>query len=214
MGRLYIYVHENHTNPTIHVGKYIHPRAMAWLMGRRDSSHSSHPGPLKVIKFGQTNPNLLGCDIGGAIWSLGVIYFPTNCGAKEHQNLPNQRVGLNHPIHIYMAWHFVYNLEIQAVNISNMSNISNTTCWKTDPMSDNMEFLFSYPRIPGDFSCLKPNKFDPNPPRLGWSPDVTSEKPLGKTNNFHHHFFLKGHVTFFRFPKDLGPSNGRVKEPV
>ena len=29
---------------------------------------------------------LLGCDIGGAK-ELGVIYFPTNWGAKEPQNL-------------------------------------------------------------------------------------------------------------------------------
>ena len=34
---------------------------------------------------------LLGCDIGGAK-ELGVIYFPTNWGAKEPQNLPNHRV--------------------------------------------------------------------------------------------------------------------------
>ena len=33
----------------------------------------------------------LGCDIGGAK-ELGVIYFPTNWGAKELQNLPNHRV--------------------------------------------------------------------------------------------------------------------------
>ena len=33
----------------------------------------------------------LGCDIGGAK-ELGVIYFPTNWGAKEPQNLPNHRV--------------------------------------------------------------------------------------------------------------------------
>ena len=36
----------------------------------------------------------LGCDIGGAK-ELGVIYFPTNGGAKEPRNLPNHtlRVG-------------------------------------------------------------------------------------------------------------------------
>ena len=33
----------------------------------------------------------LGCDIGGAK-ELGLIYFPTNWGAKEPQNLPNHRV--------------------------------------------------------------------------------------------------------------------------
>ena len=33
----------------------------------------------------------LGCDIGGAK-ELRVIYFPTNWGAKEPQNLPNHRV--------------------------------------------------------------------------------------------------------------------------
>ena len=33
-----------------------------------------------------------GCDIGGAK-EPGVIYFPTNWGAKEPQNLPNHRVG-------------------------------------------------------------------------------------------------------------------------
>ena len=33
----------------------------------------------------------LGCDIGGAK-ELGVMYFPTNWGAKEPQNLPNHRV--------------------------------------------------------------------------------------------------------------------------
>ena len=39
----------------------------------------------------------LGCDIGGAK-ELGVIYFPTNWGAKEPQNLPNHRVvAVNHP---------------------------------------------------------------------------------------------------------------------
>ena len=35
----------------------------------------------------------LGCDIGGAK-ELGVIYFPTNWGAKEPQNLPNHRVDI------------------------------------------------------------------------------------------------------------------------
>ena len=35
----------------------------------------------------------LGCDIGGAN-ELGVIYFPTNWGAKECQNLPKHRVGM------------------------------------------------------------------------------------------------------------------------
>ena len=33
----------------------------------------------------------LGCDIEGAK-ELGVIYFPTNWGAKELQNPPNHRV--------------------------------------------------------------------------------------------------------------------------
>jgi len=33
----------------------------------------------------------LGCDIEGAK-ELRVIYFPTNWGAKEPQNLPNHRV--------------------------------------------------------------------------------------------------------------------------
>ena len=32
-----------------------------------------------------------GCDIGGAK-EPGAIYFPTNWGAKEPQNLPNHRV--------------------------------------------------------------------------------------------------------------------------
>ena len=35
--------------------------------------------------------NQLGCDIGGAK-EPGVIYFPTNWGAKEPQNPQNQRV--------------------------------------------------------------------------------------------------------------------------
>ena len=35
--------------------------------------------------------DFLGCDIGGAK-ELRVIYFPTNWGAKEPQNLPNHRV--------------------------------------------------------------------------------------------------------------------------
>ena len=33
----------------------------------------------------------LGCDIGGAK-EQGVIYIPTNWGAKEPQNVPNHRV--------------------------------------------------------------------------------------------------------------------------
>jgi len=37
------------------------------------------------------NKYILGCDIEGAK-ELGVIYFPTNWGAKEPQNLPNHRV--------------------------------------------------------------------------------------------------------------------------
>ena len=41
---------------------------------------------LKSVDFSQ-----LGCDIGGAK-ELGVIYFPTNWGAKEPQNPPNHRV--------------------------------------------------------------------------------------------------------------------------
>ena len=35
----------------------------------------------------------VGCDIGGAK-ELGVMYFPTNWGAKEPQNLPNHRVAI------------------------------------------------------------------------------------------------------------------------
>ena len=42
--------------------------------------------------FGIFLKGLLGCDIGGAK-EPGVIYFPTNWGAKEPQNLPNHRVG-------------------------------------------------------------------------------------------------------------------------
>ena len=42
-------------------------------------------------KSGGANKPLLGCDTGGAE-ELGVIYFPTNWGAKEPQNLPNHRV--------------------------------------------------------------------------------------------------------------------------
>ena len=34
---------------------------------------------------------LLGCDIGGAK-EPGMMYFPTNWGAKEPQNFPNHRV--------------------------------------------------------------------------------------------------------------------------
>ena len=45
---------------------------------------------------------LLGCDIGGAK-ELGVIYFPTNGGAKEPQNLPNHRVDWSFP----QIFHFV-----------------------------------------------------------------------------------------------------------
>jgi len=36
-------------------------------------------------------PSQLGCDIGGAK-ELGVMYVPTNWGAKEPQNLPNHRI--------------------------------------------------------------------------------------------------------------------------
>ena len=44
------------------------------------------------IGYGQdVLKSLLGCDIGGAK-ELGVIYFATNWGAKEPQNLPNHRV--------------------------------------------------------------------------------------------------------------------------
>ena len=39
----------------------------------------------------------LGCDIGGAK-EPGVIYFPTNWGAKEPQNLPNHSVGSYSPL--------------------------------------------------------------------------------------------------------------------
>ena len=39
----------------------------------------------------------LGCDIGGAK-ELGVMYFPTNWGAKEPQNLPNHRVARSGPV--------------------------------------------------------------------------------------------------------------------
>ena len=41
--------------------------------------------------FLQMAENQLGCDIGGAK-EPGVIYFPTNWGAKEPHNLPNHRV--------------------------------------------------------------------------------------------------------------------------
>ncbi len=45
-------------------------------------------------QFGMLPSQCLGCDIGGAK-ELGVIYFPTNWGAKEPQNLPNHRVDVS-----------------------------------------------------------------------------------------------------------------------
>jgi len=47
----------------------------------------------KPVVVGDYSWGNLGCDIGGAK-ELGVIYFPTNWGAKEPQNLPNHRVEL------------------------------------------------------------------------------------------------------------------------
>ena len=45
----------------------------------------------------------LGCDIGGAK-ELRVIYFPTNWGAKEPQNLPNHRVENDfHPLKLQVG---------------------------------------------------------------------------------------------------------------
>ena len=44
--------------------------------------------------LGKSSNKGKGCDIGGAK-ELGVIYFPTNWGAKEHQNLPNHRVEID-----------------------------------------------------------------------------------------------------------------------
>ena len=51
-----------------------------------------HRSPLARLYEGQTLKK--GCDIGGAK-ELGVIYFPTNWGAKEPQNPPNHRVDEN-----------------------------------------------------------------------------------------------------------------------
>ena len=48
----------------------------------------------------------LGCDIGGAK-ELGVIYFPTNWGAKEPQNLPNHRVVVDAVFFWFGNWFFV-----------------------------------------------------------------------------------------------------------
>jgi len=45
---------------------------------------------------------LLGCDIGGAE-ELGVIYFPTNWGAKEPQNYPNHRVSCTVEIYVELV---------------------------------------------------------------------------------------------------------------
>ena len=53
------------------------------------------PNEGRAWYFTAFTPLKLGCDIGGAK-ELGVIYFPTNWGAKEHQNLPNHKVG-KHP---------------------------------------------------------------------------------------------------------------------
>ena len=41
----------------------------------------------------------LGCDIGGAK-ELGLIYFPTNWGAKEPYSLPNDRVENHFPLFV------------------------------------------------------------------------------------------------------------------
>ena len=46
---------------------------------------------MNQCRFVLFDRSWLGCDIGGAK-ELGVIYFPTNWGAKESQNLPNHRV--------------------------------------------------------------------------------------------------------------------------
>ena len=58
------------------------------LVGPRKGSflRESYPKWPQFISLIQ-----LGCDIGGAK-EPGVIYFPTNWGAKEPQNLPNHRV--------------------------------------------------------------------------------------------------------------------------
>ena len=57
-------------------------------------------GTPKHVFFIQ-GTSFLGCDIGGAK-EPGVIYFPTNWGAKEPQNLPNHRVVFNQPT----QWHY------------------------------------------------------------------------------------------------------------
>ena len=52
---------------------------MLLLVVQKSSGHQ-----LRLVVY-------LGCDIGGAK-EPGVIYFPTNWGAKEPQALPNQSV--------------------------------------------------------------------------------------------------------------------------
>ena len=74
----------------------------SFIVCRGQTFQPSHAQPRRTLRCWQVRryiPSLfslayapwLGCDIGGAK-ELGVIYFPTNWGAKEPQNLPNHRV--------------------------------------------------------------------------------------------------------------------------
>ena len=73
---------------------------VSWLRVQSFKHQRSKPKEFKFIQIhtqwfkGTSEVKsdcLLGCDIGGAK-ELGVMYFPTNWGAKEPQNLPNHRV--------------------------------------------------------------------------------------------------------------------------
>ena len=73
--------------------------------GSRDEAENAEK---KWMEHGKEMGTWLGCESLGSYKELGVIYFPTNWGAKEPQNLPNHRVGDAIFFQFHFFNHFIF----------------------------------------------------------------------------------------------------------
>ena len=149
----------------------------------------SHHSPLHVSWFLSRNPQIsdknthatstilrhkLGCDIGGAKELGGVIYFPTNWGAKEPQNLPNHRVAKT----LWNTYFFVF------------PNFSSHQTYKKNPFKTNVCKEFSEgEKPPGATSRNEARKRKlPSENRLpDFRPNISSarkSRPTGEIESF------------------------------
>ena len=118
-------------SPTVVVFKYVSKFSPRKFLGEdvHPFWRTSFPKGVGGFNHQQTSSCycLPGCDIGGAK-ELRVIYFPTNWGAKEPQNLPNHTVDCNLYAKIICCQVFLTQLEALGFELTRRRH---NFCWTT-----------------------------------------------------------------------------------